>query len=135
MELKPTAPGPQGKLSVLSKQPIHLLEAKPSSQLLHTFTTSLTSVFFSRYFKTKSSVCSYFQSLNLPEAYYMFMTTISLHIPLLFSSAFSLLLTSCFLFSIPLLCSLLVFLTHALTGLEEEGGEEGKNRERRGKAW
>ena len=90
MELRPEMPawGPQGKLSVLSKQPIHLLAAKTSSKLLDTFTPSLTSIFFKRNFKTKSLICS-FQILNLPEAYYMFMTKLSLHIRFLFSYAFS----------------------------------------------
>lgn len=104
MQLKPTALGPREKLPVLSKQPIRSLEAKPPSRLLNTFTAPLTSVFSSRHFRTKFSICSLLQSLNLPEAYYRSVAAISLHIPLLFSSALSLLFSSCFLlpfFSVP----------------------------------
>lgn len=47
-ELKPerAAPGPQRKLLVLSKQPIHFTEAKTSPKLLDRFIPSLTLIFF-----------------------------------------------------------------------------------------
>lgn len=90
--------------------------------------------FFEQNFKTKSSICSFFQSLKSTRGIlyahdYDFPTHSSPVLFCLLSSPHLL-----FSFSFPLLCSL-VFLTCALTCLEEEGGEEGKKRERRGKVW
>lgn len=67
-ELKPErpAPGPQRKLSVLSKQPTHFTAAKTSSKLFDRFIPSLTLIFFRRNFKTKSLTCFFF--LNFKSA-------------------------------------------------------------------
>lgn len=58
-ELKPErpAPGPQRKLSVLSKQPTHFTAEKTSSKLFDRFIPSLILIFFRTNFKTKSLTC------------------------------------------------------------------------------
>lgn len=128
--------GPQGRLLILSKQPIHLQVAKTTYTSLDTFTPSQTSIVLGRNFKTRIFVCgiriicSYLQILNQPETYYMFTSKTSLHIYLLL---FSLLFSHNLLFS-PSYSLPFWYFSLAFIYLEEEGGEKGKHGKKE-KSW